>query len=427
MADNTRKGKRPLFLAMLGLILATLTWLGATRRLPGMNGVKSQSIAMAPVIQGDFEVTLKSRGEVKALRSVTLAAPTTVTEVKLVKLVPNGSAVKAGDVVVEIDATQEKDKLLEHKSSVKQVDAEIEKTRAQGRIQDEQDRLDLAQAKFEVERAKLEVRKQEIVSAIEAGKAKLALQTAERKLAEIEQRIVAHRKTQAADLDQVMQKRKKATGDLDLADQNIQRLTIRSPISGVFNILPNWRAGGFGMQQAPEFKAGDRAWPGAVLAEIPDLSTLVVELFVEETDRGRVTAGQAVRAKVQAISDKPFPGKIQTISALSQANFSSWPPVKSFRAYVNLDSADPKLRPGMSTVADIVVDRLRGVILIPARAAFDRSGKVIAFVKRGNEWAPREITTGEKNETQVVVTAGLKAGETVALEDPLPAAPKGKS
>jgi multidrug efflux pump subunit AcrA (membrane-fusion protein) len=414
---------RAILLGVLALLLGMVAWLGAMRRLPGMSGNGARPVASAPVIKGDFEVTLKTRGEVKALRSVTLSAPASVTEVKLVKLSANGSKVSAGDVVVEIDATSERDRLAEQQSSVRQVDAEIEKVRAQARIQDEQDRLDLAQAQFAVESAKLELRKQEIVSAIEAGKAKLALETAERKLQEVEERMSAHKRAQAADLDQAMQKRKKASNDVDLADRNIQRLTIKSPIAGILNVLPNWRAGGFGMGQAPEFKAGDRAWPGAALVEIPDLTSLVIELNIEETDRGRVAAEQPAAVKVDAVSDKPMRGKIQAISTLSQASFVTWPPVKTFRATVTLDSLDPKLRPGMSAGADLTVDRLTGVVLIPARAVFDQGGKVLAYVKKGRTWEPREITTGEKNETQVVVREGLQPGETVALEDPAAGGP----
>lgn len=433
--EKTSGRTRALLLGALAIVGVTVAWLGAAHRLPGMTRTDARTVPSAQVTKGDFEVTIKLRGEMKAQRSVTLSAPASVSEVKLVKLAANGSPIKAGDVVVEIDATSERDKLLEHQSGVRQVDAEIEKVRAQARIQDEQDRLDLAQAQFGVESAKLEVRKQEIVSAIEAGKAKLALETAQRKLAEVQERIASHRKGQAADLDQAQQKRKKASNDMTLATSNIQRLTIKSPISGILNVLQNWRAGGFGMGQAPEFKAGDRAWPGAALVEIPDLTSLVVELNIEETDRGRVAAAQTAAVKVEAVSDKPMKGKIEAISTLSQASFVTWPPVKTFRALVTLDSLDQRLRPGMSSSADITVERLTGVILIPARAVFDQSGKVLVYVKKGSTWQPREITTGEKNETQVVVREGLQPGETVAMEDPLAGkggsaaqpAPKGKT
>jgi len=411
------QGRAPWIL--LGALLLVLGAAGIARR----HGVlrlwaDAPGLATARVQKGDFEVAIKARGEIKAQKSVTLAAPTTVTEVRLVKLAKSGSNVKAGDEVIVIDAIQEQTRLQEQQSVLKQADAEIEKLRAQHRIQDEQDRLDLAQAQFEVEKARLEVRKQEIVSEIEAGKAKLALETADRKVVEMSERMAGHKRSQAAEVDQLMQKRKKAQGDVKLAQSNVQRLTIRSPIAGIINLFPNWNARSGPGQSPPEFKAGDRAWPGAAIAEIPDLNSLAVEANIEETDRSRIAVGQAVRVKVDAFSDKPISGKVQFISPLSQVNWSVWPPQKVFRAWVSMDAVDARLRPGMSVGTEVIVDRLRGVTLIPVRAFFDRGGKAITYVKNGRRFALREITIGQKNESQVIVEQGLEPGETVALEEP---------
>ncbi len=409
------KGKAPIVVvALIAIALITGGTVYAFRKLR----TSGPALATAQVVQGDFDVLVKTRGEIKALRSVTLAAPTTVTEVRLVKLEKSGSPVKEGQEIIVIDGTQEQNRLQEQQSTAKQVIAEIEKVKAQGRIRDEQDRLDLAQAQFELEKAKLEVRKQEIVSEIEAGKAKLALENAERKVAEVQAKIEAHKRTLEAEVDQVAQKLKKAEGDVKMANANIKRLTIRSPLNGVLHILPNWRARqGFG-GSAPEFKAGDRAWPGAAIAEIPDLGSLAVEINIEETDRSRIGLQQFVNLKVDALSDKHITGKVDTISPLSQVNWTTWPPQKVFRAMIKMGELDQRLRPGMSVGADIVVERLKGVTLIPARASFDRGGKVIVYVKNGKGFEPREIVVGRKSETQVQVLKGLNPGETIALEEP---------
>lgn len=313
--------------------------------LYGVTRVRSSapSLATAQAVRGDFDITIKARGEVKALRSVTLVAPISLTDVQIVSLVPAGTLVKEGDVVIELDTTSQEDRLNQRMSAIKQVDAEMDRLKAQNRIQDEQDNLDLAQAQFNVERAKLEVSKQEIVSEIEAGKAKLTLKNTERALEEVKERILAHKRAQAADADAVLQRRKKAEADVALSKKNLERMAIKSPISGILQVLPNGAAGrrmfggGGGSSSAPEYKPGDRAFPGAGIAEIPDLNSLCVELAIEETDRGRVSAGQTVRVKVDALSDVLIPGVIESISPLSQVNYSVRPPQKTFRAVVKLD------------------------------------------------------------------------------------------
>jgi len=313
--------------------------------LYGVTRVRSSapSLATAQAVRGDFDITIKARGEVKALRSVTLVAPISLTDVQIVSLVPAGTLVKEGDVVIELDTTSQEDRLNQRVSAIKQVDAEMDRLKAQNRIQDEQDNMDLAQAQFNVEGAKLEVSKQEIVSEIEAGKAKLVLKNTERALEEVKERILAHKRAQAADADAVVQRRKKAEADVALSKKNLARMAIKSPISGILQVLPNGAAGrrmfggGSGSSSAPEYKPGDRAFPGAGIAEIPDLNSLCVELAIEETDRGRVSAGQTVRVKVDALADVLIPGVIESISPLSQVNYSVRPPQKTFRAVVKLD------------------------------------------------------------------------------------------
>ena len=58
------------------------------------------------------------------------------------------------------------------------------------------------------------------------------------------------------------------------------------------NILPNFRAQGSFGSAPPAFKEGDRAWTGAAIAEIPDLSNMRIDLKLEEVDRGKMKLGR---------------------------------------------------------------------------------------------------------------------------------------
>ena len=65
-------------------------------------------------------------------------------------------------------------------------------------------------------------------------------------------------------------------------------------------------------------------------------------------------------------------------------------------------------------------------MLIPARASFTKNGKPAVYVQTGQDFVLRPIEVGKRNETDIVVLSGLKAGETVALENPIEAAKKAK-
>jgi HlyD family secretion protein len=389
-------------------------WRGA---IPGLAN-NEVSVPTAPVRKGDLIVTMKLTGDIKATHSVTLYAPFSVTDVKLVQVTKSGTMVKAGDAVVVIDATQEKDKVKEQESNVKQADKETDKVKAQQHQVDEQARLDVAQARYDVEGARLDTKKGEILSEIDAGKARLTLQTDERHLEELLNDDTARETSKGADLNVVGRKRKKAESDMNLAKHNIDLLTITAPIDGMVVIMPNWRSQmGFG--QAPPFKAGDASWPGATLAEIPDLKTLVLELTVEETDRGKVSVGQMAHVKVDAVPDRSFGGKIKNISTTAQIVFDGWPPKKFFKALVEVEPADERLRPNMSASADVETEKLTGVTLIPSRAAFEHNGRTVAWIRQGRKFEMRKIEIGKKSDGQTEVLSGLQPGDTVALEEPV--------
>ena len=58
------------------------------------------------VKRGEFLDSLQFRGEVKALKSVTISAPAEAGDLQIIKVSPEGTAVKSGDVVVEFDKTK---------------------------------------------------------------------------------------------------------------------------------------------------------------------------------------------------------------------------------------------------------------------------------------------------------------------------------
>src|SRR5262249_28647084 len=87
--------------------------------------------------------------------------------------------------------------------------------------------------------------------------------------------------------------------------------------------------GQFG-QSPPPFKEGDRAWTGAPIAEIPDMSELQVEFRIEEVDRGLLQIGQPVRVTIDAVPDLQIGSTLDWISPIAQLLFRSFPPEKNF-------------------------------------------------------------------------------------------------
>ena len=206
-------------------------------------------------------------------------------------------------------------------------------------------------------------------------------------------------------------------------------MVLRAPVDGVVNVLQNFRSGGNFGQADPPFREGDNVWTGAPIAEILDLSSMRVELKLDEVDRGQVRLGQPVKVRIDAIPDKEFDAEITWISPIAALVFRGGGPSgasndKQFPAWATLKNVDDRMRPGMSASVDIVIESQPDVLMIPIRASFTEDGKPSAFVQNGEKFDPRSIEVGLRNEEDIVVTKGLREGESVALVDPTVAAKK---
>lgn len=375
---------------------------------------RSPNVPTYQVQRGEFLDSVQFRGEVKALKSLTISAPAEAGDLQIVKLVAEGATLKPGDMVVEFDKTKTEQDLAQYRSSLKSADASIEQARAQARLAEEEDKTALLKAGYDVEAAKLEASKQEIVSKIEGEKARLVLADAEQKLKEAEAKQKSDQALNQATIESTEQARSKAKYDVDRAERSLAQMSVRAPSAGTITILQHWA----GSDMAP-YRTGDRAWPGAAIAELPDASTLRVSARVDETERGRLALQQPVTVQLNAIPDRQFTGHIESISEIASLDFSGgWPINRNFTLEIVLDQTDSRFKPGTTGQLTVVVDRVPNAISIPAQALFQKSGQTVAYVWRGAQFEERTVQVGRRNADKVLIAQGLDAGDQVALREP---------
>ncbi|MBP7570974.1 MAG: HlyD family efflux transporter periplasmic adaptor subunit [Acidobacteria bacterium] len=380
------------------------------------------SVPSAVVSRGAFLDEVSVRGDVRPLRALNINAPMSSSgELRIVRLARNGTAVRKGDLIVQFDPAALRRTLDEKRSELRQAEAEIDRLRGEARIREEQDATDLAKARYDVERARLDTSTEELISRVEAEKFKLTLADAEQKHRETQARLEANRRAAAADEDSRRQRRDKAALEVAKAERDLAALTLAAPGDGTVNVLTNRRAGGpFG--NGREFREGDRAWAGAAIAEVPDLTAVEIVANIDEADRGRVREEQEAVIRVDALPDKELRARVSTISAIAKVVFEGWPPVKQFEMRLRLITTDPRLKSGMSATATIAAERTEGQLLLPVAAAFQKGGRQVAYARRGLGWEERPIVVARRNARWLVVTSGIAEGDRVALRDPAVAA-----
>jgi len=389
-------------------------------------GTTTVEVPVAEVRKGEFVISVQTRGEIRSTNSMILSAPQ-VPDLTITTLVPSGQRVKKGDVVVRFDSAQQEQYVLEGVTNVRTVDSEIVQMKASHQITNEQDEMNEMTAEYNLERAKLDASKAEVISEIEGAKYRIDVGVSEGELGVVKTVVGSHGIAQEADLEKLEERKDKTQRDLDRVKGYLSKMVIYAPIDGIVNTLPNFRASGSWGSKPPPFKEGDTAWTGAGIAEIPDLSEMRIELNLEEVERGKLHLGQLIRVRVDSIPDREFEADLEWVSPIAEQQFrGSGSSEKTFPARATLKQLDDRLRPGMSATAEVIIESMPDVLMIPERASFVHNGKPAVYVQMGKEFEIREIEVGQRNDDELVVLSGLNEGEIVALEDPAEAAQRAK-
>jgi HlyD family secretion protein len=394
------------FLALIALVGAASAGVYRLRRAEAAAG-----LPLAPARKGEFLVIIRTRGDVKAGRSVQIYAPR-VPNLRIAWMVPAGERVKVGDPVIRFDSSSAQQDLLQKEAALRQAQATLDQAVAQAKITAEQDQSDLADAKFTVERARLEVSKQAIVSEIAGEESKVDLGVAEQKLKVQEATVALHAASDKAKIASLARQRDEAQSEVDITKSRIAQMELRAPLDGVLVFSLNYAQG---WVNAKPFKVGDNVFAGMNLAEMPDLATQEMDGKVEEIDRGRIAVGNDVLIRIDSLPELTIPGKIRQISLLAETSYE-FPPTRSFRAYASIEHPDSRIRPGMNGGMDIVISRIPDAISIPTKALFTHSGKPVVYLASNGRYVPTEVKVLARNPDEVAVS-GISAASMVALVD----------
>lgn len=318
------------------LMVAGAAWGGYTllKEIPQTRG---QQLPTAMVRKGDVIVRTHARGELRAVRSMTLTAPNLFGTVQVTKLASLGSFAREKDLVAEFDDSELLSRLEEKQLEIDQVDEQIKKAQADLAIRDNQDQVELLRTRYMVRRAELEVQRNELLSAIDAKKNDLNLEEAKRRLTQLESDIKSRREQAQAELAVLRERKNKAELEMQRERSRLTQVKLLAPMSGLVAIK-QMRSGFFFSGVAlPDIREGDQLQPGMPVVDILDLSELEVVSRIGELDRANLTEGQDVVIKLDAVAETPVRGKVKSMSGTASANVFSNDPQKKFDVLFSLD------------------------------------------------------------------------------------------
>jgi len=399
---------------------------------------KKKAVTVVPttkVQNSEFVMKVTEIGKVKARKSVQVSAPFAG---KIIKLCKEGSIVKKGDFLAQMDTTELLRKDRDEKLDLEQAMADVHKAEEELRIMkisgqldlnqklslQEYDKSELEDAKAKYER-KLRLQKEQIVTlqdvdeeAIKVRSKELSVKKDNIDVEIAKKKSLSDEKKKMAEIDMYKLKARKKSLDADAAREDLSKATITAPEAGIVVFNEVWRSG-----QMSKLAEGDDVHRREGIMEIPDLSSLLVVVPVRETDIHRVKVGAETQIKLEANPNAVFHGKVEKIDRLAKEPHP-WenptaPGQKTFDVTVAIKDKDiSSIRPGMTANTDIIEKKLKKALFLPIECVFFREGKKFVFIKSGESFQMKEVEVGDRNENFVIITKGLSGNEEVALRDP---------
>jgi multidrug resistance efflux pump len=395
-------------LAMAGVVI---TWASV--------GPVERNIPTGRVTRRSVQITVHANGELRAMGSVQLIVPPVGGALTIVGLVPPGSAVKAGDVIVEFDASEQEFALEQATFDLQLAEQEIAKAEAETAAQSADDEVALLKARFEARRAELDASTSELVGTILAAQHKLLFEEARQRLAQLEVDVKSRRQAAAASGAVLRERRMKAQVAVDVARRNIENLTMRAPFDGFVTLRMNMMAFGgviFAGAVMPEYRVGDTANPGQLIADVIDTSRVELTAKLAEFDRANVQPGQVVRVAVDALPGVELAGAVRSVSGAPSRNMFEGGS-RLFDIAIDVTGDISRIRPGVSAALAITGPTFESALTIPRSAVFEVAGNRSVYLRTDGGFEVREVKVIAFTETLAVVE-GLDPDVEVALVNP---------
>jgi multidrug resistance efflux pump len=407
--------KRALFaLALLLAAVSISTVLLMVSRGRLMVSATTASIASADpsiekVKKGDISKSIMLDGELRAVASRTVFA-TTNEEAKITFLPPEGSVVKAGDRLVELDSSTVHDRIKDVEERIIAAENEIVKTRSAQESALRDMAVELSKLWLTYEQAKVKARAPaSVIARRDFQENQLALEKSKTEYDNQVAKIQQKKKEQAAELQVKTIEKEKLAVQLDQARSNLDGMTIKAPSDGMVLYGDHWA-------ERRKIQIGDVVWGGFPIIRLPDLARMEVLAQVNEVDGPKLSAGQKARILLDSYPDVEITGSVKEIA--QTAVKASWmAKAKIFRVVISMDQTVPEImKPGMSAQVSIIVSEHPSQLLVPRSAVeFEVDSPNVLRLEAQDQWRPVAVTILSSDPIYygVADNGALKEGDTI--------------
>ena len=428
--------------------IAVVSVPGMSKPIAGLFSSGSRDIITYTVKPLTLDITVSERGQLESSKNQTVNCEVEGSTT-IITILPEGSRVKKGDLVCELDSATLKDTLTNQKISTSEKEAAYQNAKLTREVAEISVieyiegtyKEDLATLEGEISLAASDLMRADdrvawaskmfdkgYVSKAQKVSEELTRQQASFKKEQAERKkVVLEKYTKPKtikDLTSEVEKArsdelaKKQTYELEKSkeaklEKQITKCKLYAPSDGLV-VYANDANKMFGSSQ-PQIEEGATVRERQAIFSLPDVTKMQVNTKVHESQIHKIEPGQKARIRIEAFAEQEIPGTVMEVAPLADATSFFSSDVKVYSTKVRIDGVIPNIKPGMTANVEILVDKIQDGLCVPVSAILPIKDKEFVTVKVNDTFPRREITVGKSDDKFVEITKGLKAGDLVVL------------
>ena len=375
-------------------------------------GTQQQDLITAQVRKGKLEVVVDATGELQAKRSVKVRGPqgmraAGIYQATIQDLVPEGTIVKEGDYVAKLDRSELAGRISTVQTELEKVQTQLEQAKIDTAIEMRGLRDDLVNLRFSLREKELQVEQSQFEAPSVIRQTELELDRVQRDIDQNEQKYVLKEQQTIAKIQEINALLRQNQIRMDMYLKLSDDFDIVAPKPGMV-IYARERGG------KKEINSQINAWD-PVVAELPDLTDMISQTYVNEVDISKVRRGQDVIMQVDAFPDRSYTGKVIKVANIGEQ--MSGYDAKVFEVIIQVDQSDSIMRPAMTTSNQIIINAYEEVLAIPIEA-LQSDSLTFVYKKEGARTIRQEVILGASNDEEVIIASGLADKDEVYLVPP---------
>lgn len=398
---------------LLTLLVVTILAAAAYAYFASNPGDASASLVV-PVRIGEFIVSVTTTGELQAKSSIEIKGPenaraANIWQMKISNLIPEGTVVKTGAFVAELDRSEIMQKMKDSELSVQKFQSQFDQAILDSSLTLAQARDDLVNLGFAAEEKKIAKDQSAYEAPAMQRQAEIDYERAVRNYEQAKKSYVTKRKQSIAKIRAVEVDLLKEKQKYQMFATTLSEFTIKAPADGMVVYAREWNG------RKKVVGSTINPWD-ATVATLPDLSVMESITYVNEVDIQKLRQGQKVKIKLDADPNKQLSGTVTLVANIGEQRPNA--DSKVFEVKILIHESDTTLRPAMTTSNTVIVSTLQDVMSVPLEAVHAEDGRSFVYKINGSGLVKQEVRIGAMNENEAVIEAGLTAADIVHLSLP---------